>query len=479
MLKNKEAAKEATEKAGFPILIVDDDVELALNLHDILEEEGYSVTVARDGQSALEICAKMDFPLAFVDIKLPDIDGVALVEKLGGCCQSLEAILITGYASIDTAIAAVRQNKIIAYETKPLNFGFLLSFVRQVYERKRTEEVLRQSEARLRLVLDQIPCVLWTTDANLAIVSSLGAGLVGLGWEPGDFVGQTVEQFFKTKDPDFPPVLAHHRALQDMPSTYEVLIRGRIFFGYVEPLKEKGKIIGVVGIAIDITERKRAEEEHEALSRRLVQIQEDERRTIARELHDQIGQSLTALKILLNRMASPAGKAVLEEAQGLVSELMTQVRNMSLDLRPSMLDDLGLLPTLLWHFERYAAATQIQVNFRHSGLDRLFPGDVTTSAYRVVQEALTNVARHAKVKEVTVRAWADSETLSLNIEDSGAGFDSSTVNFGLCGGLNGMRERAILVKGQLSVQSAPGAGTRIMAEFPISKHSGGRKESGP
>ncbi|MBI2829980.1 MAG: response regulator [Chloroflexi bacterium] len=478
MLENKAAAKEPTEQARFPILVVDDDVELALNLRDILEEEGYFVTVARDGQSAIELCHKKSFALAFVDIKLPDVDGVALAEELGRCCQYLETILITGYASLDSAMAAVRQNKVIAYETKPLNLGFLLPFLRQVYERKRTEDVLRQNEARLRLVLGQIPCILWTTDTKLVLTSWVGAKLFAGEKLPEQFVGMTLEEYFGTKDADFVPILAHQRALRGLSSTYEVVSGIRTLYCYVEPLQEQEKIVGAIGIALDITERKRTEEEHAGLSRRLVEVQETERRTIARELHDQIGQSLTALKIMLNRLTGAIDREVLSEAQMVADDLMVRVRNMSLDLRPSMLDDLGLLPTLLWHFERYAASTQIKVNFRHSGLDRHFPTDITTAAYRIVQEALTNVARHARVKEVKVSAWSDGDALSLNVEDSGVGFDSSAADVALCGGLNGMKERAILLGGQLIISSAPKAGTRIAAEFPLPKSSGGRKESG-
>jgi signal transduction histidine kinase len=153
----------------------------------------------------------------------------------------------------------------------------------------------------------------------------------------------------------------------------------------------------------------------------------------------------------------------------MVNELMALVRDMSLDLRPAMLDDLGLLPTLLWHFDRYTTQTDVHVTFKHARLEgRRFRPEVETAAYRIVQEALTNVARHAGVSEVWVRLWADQETLGVQIEDRGTGFEpEAALTAGATTGLAGMRERAVLLGGQLTVESAPGAGTCVTAELPL------------
>ncbi len=209
----------------------------------------------------------------------------------------------------------------------------------------------------------------------------------------------------------------------------------------------------------------------EALSHRLLEVQEAERQHIARELHDEIGQALTALKLSLARMSGAAadGNAGrLSDTRRQVNELLARVRNLALDLRPAMLDDLGLLPALLWLFERYAAQTRVQVSFEHRGLARRFIPEVETAAYRIVQEALTNVARHAHVRQVTVRAWIDPGTLCVQIIDQGSGFDAEApVNAGVTSGVTGMRERAGLLGGHLTVESAPGKGTRVSAELPL------------
>jgi PAS domain S-box-containing protein len=208
------------------------------------------------------------------------------------------------------------------------------------------------------------------------------------------------------------------------------------------------------------------------LSRRLVEVQEAERRHIARELHDEVGQVLTGLKLTMEMGASlppEEFKVNLEEAQTLVNELMAEVRNLSLDLRPAMLDDLGLLPALLWHFERYTAQTQVHVAFKQIGLEGRFRPEVETVVYRVIQEALTNVARHAGVDSVTVRVWADEEALNVQVEDQGTGFDpEAALAANASSGLSGMYERVGLLGGQLKIESIPGTGTLLTARLPLS-----------
>jgi PAS domain S-box-containing protein len=240
----------------------------------------------------------------------------------------------------------------------------------------------------------------------------------------------------------------------------------------------EGNLVGLRWLMHDITERVQAEERVlvanerlRALSRQLVEAQEAERRHIARELHDEVGQALTGLNLLLGMSPrAPAGtvETRLGEARALVEELMEKVDELSLDLRPAMLDDLGLLPALLWHFERYTAQTGVRVNLEHSGLERRFEAELETALYRVVQEALTNVARHARVNEVTVRLWANQHVLSVQVADQGAGFDPQAApGEQVTIGLSGMYERAALLGGQLMVESGPGLGAFITAEWPL------------
>jgi PAS domain S-box-containing protein len=227
----------------------------------------------------------------------------------------------------------------------------------------------------------------------------------------------------------------------------------------------------LMGLCVDVTERRLANRHLQHLSRQLVQVQEAERRGIARELHDEVGQVLTGLKLSLEtavrRPPEEAGDHM-NRALSLVNELMAHVSDLSLDLRPAMLDDLGLLPALLWHFDRYSRQTGVRVDFEHTGAERRFPQEVETAAYRVVQEALTNVARHAGVNHVTVRLWAVHDLLGAQILDRGRGFAPDAVRASAeTAGLTGMTERVSLVGGRLTIESAPGSGACLTAEIPL------------
>jgi signal transduction histidine kinase len=215
------------------------------------------------------------------------------------------------------------------------------------------------------------------------------------------------------------------------------------------------------------------------LSRQLLQAHEAERRALARELHDEIGQRLTGLGLLLSRERPSPDQ--LTDAQAIVRDLIARLRNLSLDLRPTILDDLGLLPALVWLFERYTAQTNVSVQFEHRLLEeQRFEPDVEITAYRIIQEALTNVARHAGVGEVTVRLWTDDDTLTMVIVDQGRGFDSRTADTRSASGLAGMLERAALLGGSLTIEAASGGGTRLTATLPLHSSAGPREqEQGP
>ncbi|MBW8012133.1 MAG: GAF domain-containing sensor histidine kinase [Chloroflexi bacterium] len=207
------------------------------------------------------------------------------------------------------------------------------------------------------------------------------------------------------------------------------------------------------------------------LSRKLVNVQETERRHLALELHDEIGQILTGLKYTIEmclRWPDKIDPANLVESEKLVDELITCIQEISLRLRPTVLDDLGLLPALLWHFGRYSTQTGVEVEFKHRGLKQRFTPQLETTSYRIVQEGLTNIARHAKVKEVTVQVTNAENHLTIQIRDEGSGFDpESSFSSRESSGLIGMRERALMVGGQLIVESTPGLGCLIKAELPL------------
>lgn len=208
-----------------------------------------------------------------------------------------------------------------------------------------------------------------------------------------------------------------------------------------------------------------------ALSLRLVDVQETERRFMAHELHDEIGQLLTGLKLTLElpgHETSQAPDPSVRDAIALVDELIGRVRRLSLDLRPQVLDDLGLLSALDWLFKRVRGQTGIEVRFKHSLAPGRLPSRLETAAFRIVQEALTNIARHAGVKEATVRVWVDGVNLGVQVEDLGHGFDLDQVlGARASSGVAGMRERALMLGGEFTLDTKPGKGTRLTVELPL------------
>ena len=232
----------------------------------------------------------------------------------------------------------------------------------------------------------------------------------------------------------------------------------------------------------DITERKRAEarlEESrrrlEVLSRRLVEVQETERRHLARELHDEVGQALTVIEMNLQALlASPGADAAvprLRQSLEVVERVQEQLHDISLNLRPSMLDDLGLEPALRWCTERQAALAGLQAEVRADPLEQRLDPMIETECFRVAQEALTNVIKHAKARTVTVELTRSDEQLHLSVRDDGVGFDVARVREqalrGASLGVLSMEERATLAGGGLQYHATPGQGTEVHAWFPL------------
>ncbi|NBV22033.1 MAG: response regulator [Proteobacteria bacterium] len=219
---------------------------------------------------------------------------------------------------------------------------------------------------------------------------------------------------------------------------------------------------------------KQAAEELRTLTSRLLETQERERRRLAHELHDEAGQALTVLKFSFDNIEEVARTLAPEpvaDGRAALTRLTQLIRNLWQELRPAMLEDFGLVPALIWYFDRYTPSTRVRVDFQHESVDgRRFDRAVETAAYRTVQECLTNVARHAGVLDVRVVVWAGPDLLQVQIIDQGCGFDTSggLSRNGSCG-LVGMQERVRQLHGTWSVITRLGAGTRITAEFPLTE----------
>ena len=203
------------------------------------------------------------------------------------------------------------------------------------------------------------------------------------------------------------------------------------------------------------------------MSLRMLEAQENERRRMAVELHDEIGQLLTGLKLILEHGREDPAQAF-SEARVVANDLVQRVREMSLNLRPAALDDLGLFAALDGLFKRFTSQTRIAIHSNVSPLnDRRFERAVETAAFRVAQEALTNVARHAGVNEARVTVTISPARLRICIDDAGKGFDVNQKNHPFSTGLSGMSERTRLAGGVFSMQSKPGEGTLVFADFDL------------
>jgi PAS domain S-box-containing protein len=232
----------------------------------------------------------------------------------------------------------------------------------------------------------------------------------------------------------------------------------------------------------DITKRRRAEEKLkeysrklQVLSRRLVAAQEMERQNIARELHDEIGQALTVIQLNLQMLLqSPGAKVLLSrltDSLAAVDRVQEQVHDISLNLRPLILDDLGLEPALRWFTKRQAALVGLRARFHADPLKQRLNVVIETECFRVAQEALTNVVRHARAKTVSVELRREAGQIHLRVRDDGIGFDVGTMREqavrGDSLGLLSMEERAALAGGGLEFKSVPGKGTEVHAWFPL------------
>ncbi|HEY7023131.1 MAG TPA: PAS domain S-box protein [Ktedonobacterales bacterium] len=428
---------------------------------------------------------------------------------------------ITHESAVDLYIRARNGRKIIVSMTgAPLRTfdGALIGalvVMRDVTTQRALQRETRWQASMLERAHDAI--FMWELDGPI-LYWNHGAELL-YGYSSEEAVGQISQQLLQTERPVTPELFkkALKRNGEWIGDILHTTRDGRslVTESRHQLLKEPGGKAIVLEVCRDITERLELEQElrrshdeleqrvHERtrelaganrslrrLSRQVMEVQETERRRIARELHDEIGQALTGVKMMIETAARRTGTngantngANTTERQGsaldvreAIDDALSRVRELSLDLRPAMLDSLGLLPTLLWRFENYTSQTGIQVEFHHIGLDQRFAPEVETGAYRIVQEALTNVARHAAVPIVRVQVMAADTMLHIYIIDEGAGFEAEeAIAAGLSTGLVGMRERATLLGGVFLVSSTPGGGTTIEVELPLSP--GGEVES--
>jgi PAS domain S-box-containing protein len=222
---------------------------------------------------------------------------------------------------------------------------------------------------------------------------------------------------------------------------------------------------------------RKSSEDLKTLSTQLINIQEEERKKIAQELHDEVGQTAFAMKMNLDlikkNLSTDTGKLEdietrLTDTEDLLSQTIDQIRNLTTDLRPSMLDDFGLIPTLNWYIDNLSKRTNIKVYLKTKNFKPRLSSEVETTLYRILQEALTNIAKHAQATEVSILLAQKNSFASLSVEDNGMGFDAKKTTFPKDRlGLFSIKERVKLLNGQFKIDSKPNKGTKLNVKIPL------------
>lgn len=369
----------------------------------------------------------------------------------------------------------------LEYDGRPCLLGTGIS----VTEKKKAEEELKLSEQKYRLLFHSNPLAMWMLSLpDYHIIEANESALIQYGYTREEFLAMDVYRLRPKEDLD--------RFKQYVDTGF----RGIHYAGIWRHQKKDGTIIYVnivthdtwyegkpvrLVLANEVTERylaeERLKESYESIKRlteHLNSVREQERLHIAREIHDELGQLLTVLKMdvsWLNKKLQAAPEPVREKLADLISLLDTTVktvRRISSELRPSLIDDLGLVAAMEWHVEEFQKRSGIDCQARLPEKEFNLSDNVKIGLYRILQESLTNVARHSQAKKVTVKLQKTDNQLILTVEDDGIGFDEAKRNKKTLG-LVGARERAEGLGGSYSIQGFPGQGTRVQVAIPYSE----------
>jgi PAS domain S-box-containing protein len=358
---------------------------------------------------------------------------------------------------------------------------------RVAIDARRTEDALRESEHLLRRAMEAIPAMVWSARPDGTLDFLNGA------WKQYmEVPAQELERWdwaARVHPEDRPRVLEHWRGLiaNGIASEIEMRLRRsdgsyRWFFARQQPVRdEAGRITRWYGSLTDIEDRRQMEEklrrsaeELQALSRRLVDLQESERKLLSRELHDRVGQNLTALGINLAMLqdrlppATPEVDARLKDSAALVESTVRVIDNVAAELRPPMLDDFGLTSALAWYAKEFGARSGVAVSVEAQPGERLAP-QIEIALFRIAQEALNNIAKHSRATRATIHVVRAGAACVMSIADNGIG--SSEIQGPAQQrkprlGMVTMRERAQAVGGTFEIASAPGSGTRLTVRVP-------------
>jgi two-component system sensor histidine kinase UhpB len=337
------------------------------------------------------------------------------------------------------------------------------------------ERELGDRESMQQMILQQVPAVVWTTDRDLILTSLSGASLPEIRSRRTVEVGDSAVAAVQGAAA---PVNAMKGALAGEPGSYTTEMAGLTFDAYVHPLRDRtGEIRGIVGAAFDVTARERARQELRAsqqqlqrLSARMRAVEEEQRKRIAREIHDELGQRLTALSLeldLLRREIQPGTATRVAGIGAQIRELIDTVRRVASDLRPAILDDFGFNAAVESELQLLERRTGIAYDLHLPDEESALDGVFVSALFRIVQEALTNVVRHSAATHVLVALRLSAQTVELEIADNGRGIRPEEAS-GNSLGLLGIRERAAGLGGDADIAARACGGTRVLVRIPRS-----------
>ena len=455
--------------------------DLVENSHELICTHDLDGTILSVNRAAQELWG---YELSeFVGKNIRDILAPAVRDQFGMYMQRiLKEGATSGPMLIETRSG---EHRLLEYynslRTEGVAAPIVRGIARDITEARRAEQALRESEERYRELFDNSKDAFYVHDINGVYTSVNRAAEKLSGYSREEIVGKHFSQFMT---PEYARQV--QRQLQKkleaaVETTYEIEIitkKGRQVPVEISSrlIFEQGVAVGVQGCVRDISEKKKVQEAARNYSRRLIEAQEAERRRISRELHDQVGQILTAVKMnlhaLQHKCAQPEILLSINDNLKVIDEAVDQIRDLSIDLRPLLLDDLGLVVALRWYLERQTRNLGIPAKFVSGSLDEddRFSSELETACFRIVQEGVTNIVRHARATRISVRLERVVSDLVLLITDDGAGFDARLLRSGNGSatlGLRGMEERAQAIGGSITIDSAPALGTEICARFPI------------
>ena len=355
---------------------------------------------------------------------------------------------------------------------------FVLASIVDITERLAAEAMLREGEKRMTLAADAAHLGMWVWDAPDTFMWTSAKWKAIHGYAPNEDIrfGALIERVH----PDDRDAVerAVTNSFNDQSSFY---LQHRIVLpdGTVRWISKNGRVeraannerLRLLGVCIDITERKEVEAAAREVSGRLITAQEDERRRIARDLHDDLNQRLAMLSVetdLLGRMDNaPRAQIIINDIATRVKDLSSEVHKLSYQLHPAKLDQLGLVPASRSFCREVTRQYGVPIEFTHDPVPRDLDSDVALCLYRLIQEGLQNMLKHSRATRAHVELRMEEDELRLLVSDNGRGFDPRATNHNAGLGLLGMRERVRLVRGRIVLHSAPGEGTRIEVNVPL------------